>query len=86
MEEKIKGRRKIIIIKKALQFKFATVVMVAMLLVACSLGWDIYYSSFRAITALNPPDSYSPFENEHLMIGKLASFYNSFYYCNFCFP
>jgi len=73
MEEKHKSRRKIIIVKKALQYKFASVVMVSMLLVACSIGWDIYHSSFRAIKALNPPDSYSMMlKINNLMIGKLA--------------
>ncbi|MEW6557290.1 MAG: methyl-accepting chemotaxis protein [Elusimicrobiota bacterium] len=73
MEQKPKYKRRIVIIKRALQFKYIAIVIVAMLLVAFTVGWDVYYTIGRAIIELNVPDLFPMMVKiNNLMLGKLA--------------
>ncbi|MDD5686350.1 MAG: HAMP domain-containing protein [Elusimicrobia bacterium] len=73
MEQKPKYKRRIVIVKRALQFKYITIVIVAMLLVAFTVGWDVYYTVGRAIIDLNHPELFPLMVKiNNLMLGKLV--------------
>lgn len=73
MEQKPKYKRRIVIIKRALQFKYIAIVIIAMILVAFTVGWDVYYTVGRAIIDLNHPDLFPLMVKiNNLMLGKLA--------------
>jgi len=73
MDDKPKYKRRIVIIKRALQFKYIAVVLVAMILVAFTVGWDVYYTVGRAIMELESPGLYPIMVKiNNLMLGKLA--------------
>src|SRR3989339_197704 len=72
MEQKPKYKRRILIIKRSLQFKYVAVVIVAMLLVALTVGWDVYYTIGRAIIELNHSELFPlMIRINNLMLGKL---------------
>ncbi|OGS44338.1 MAG: hypothetical protein A2539_01085 [Elusimicrobia bacterium RIFOXYD2_FULL_34_15] len=72
MEQKPKYKRRIVIIKRALQFKYIAVVIIAMLLVALTVGWDVYYTIGRAIIELNHSELFPLMVRiNNLMLGKL---------------
>ncbi|MBN1384459.1 MAG: methyl-accepting chemotaxis protein [Elusimicrobia bacterium] len=72
MEEKREYKRRIVIIKRALQFKYIAIVIIAMVLVAFTVGWDVYYTVGRAILDLKHPDLFPVMiKINNLMIGKL---------------
>ncbi|MFH1258669.1 MAG: methyl-accepting chemotaxis protein [Elusimicrobiota bacterium] len=52
--EKHVFKRKIIIIKRALQFKYMGLIFVSMLLIAFVATWDIYYSVGKILTEFEP--------------------------------
>ena len=58
MDDKPKYKRRIVIIKRALQFKYIAIVLIAMVLVAFTVGWDVYYTVGRAIMELEAPGLY----------------------------
>jgi len=73
MDDKPKYKRRIVIIKRALQFKYIAVVLIAMILVAFTVGWDVYYTVGRAIMELEAPGLYPVMlKINNLMLGKLA--------------
>ncbi|PKM92724.1 MAG: hypothetical protein CVU80_01855 [Elusimicrobia bacterium HGW-Elusimicrobia-4] len=73
MDDKPKYKRRIIIIKRALQFKYIAVVLIAMVLVALTVGGDVYYTMRKAIMELDVPDLLPVIEKvNNLMLGKLA--------------
>ncbi|MBI5573074.1 MAG: HAMP domain-containing protein [Elusimicrobia bacterium] len=73
MDDKPKYKRRIVIIKRALQFKYIAVVLIAMVLVAFTVGWDVYYTVGRAIMELEAPGLYPIMVKiNNLMLGKLA--------------
>lgn len=73
MDDKPKYKRRIVIIKRALQFKYIAVVLIAMILVAFTVGWDVYYTVGRAIMELEAPGLYPIMVKiNNLMLGKLA--------------
>jgi len=73
MDDKPKYKRRIVIIKRALQFKYIAIVLIAMVLVAFTVGWDVYYTVGRAIMELEAPGLYPVMVKiNNLMLGKLA--------------
>ncbi|MFH0947606.1 MAG: methyl-accepting chemotaxis protein [Elusimicrobiota bacterium] len=73
MDDKPKYKRRIVIVKRALQFKYIAVVLIAMVLVAFTVGWDVYYTVGRAIMELEHPDLYPiMIRINNLMLGKLV--------------
>lgn len=73
MDDKPKYKRRIVIIKRALQFKYIAIVLIAMILVAFTVGWDVYYTVGRAIMELESPGLYPVMVKiNNLMLGKLA--------------
>lgn len=66
-------KRRVIFVKKTLQFKYIATVLIAMVLAAFTVGWDVYYTMGRAIIDLNHPEVFPTFARiNNLMLGKLA--------------
>ncbi|MFH1540471.1 MAG: methyl-accepting chemotaxis protein [Elusimicrobiota bacterium] len=73
MADKPRNKRKTVVIKKALQFKCIIFIIVAMLIVALSIGWDIYYTMMRVIAELDIQELYPVMTKiSNLMFGKLV--------------
>lgn len=73
MEQNQQYKRRIVIIKRALQFKYIAIVIIAMVLVAFTVGWDVYYTVGRAIIDLKHPDLFPiMLKINNLMLGKLV--------------
>ncbi len=73
MDDKPKYKRRIVIIKRALQFNYIAIVLIAMVLVAFTVGWDVYYTMGKAIMEMESPSLFPVMERiNNLMLGKLA--------------
>lgn len=73
MDQQPKYKRRIVIIKRALQFKYIAIVIISMILVAFTVGWDVYYTVGRAIIDLDHPELFPlMIRINNLMLGKLA--------------
>lgn len=65
-------KRRIIVIKRALQFKYIGIVILGMMLAALVVGFDVYFTMANELTALNDPEVLAAWTRiNRLMVFKL---------------